>query len=118
MSQSKSPVGTSDARAFLQQAFEAPSGARILFEDKGSATHFMMRCNNVRALDRKNNKKIYTSENPMFNASIFDGLSFRVVEWPPGLCTKCKAELIGPHWALVAIKDTEGLNKTFKVETF
>lgn len=78
---SSSILSYPDIRNAFDQAVDSVKGIRIKFDDIKAAHYFSRRCNAFRALDRKENKKIYADDpaHSLFGRSVYDTISIRVV---------------------------------------
>jgi hypothetical protein len=75
-----------DCKDFLERALDADRGARIAFPQERQAEFFRMRCNQFRALDRKNNRIVFPDPgDKMHGQSEYDLLTMRIKFSPDGL---------------------------------
>ena len=79
MPTSSSRLAYPDCEEFLHRAVVDGVGVRLPFNTEGQARGFLVRCNTFRQICRKDNKEIYTRDNPMFGRSEFDCLMLTVV---------------------------------------
>lgn len=63
-----------DIRSALDRALESAKGVRLKFPDQKAAMTFRGRVHSLRFLDRKENKKIYAEDHPMYGRSVYDPL--------------------------------------------
>lgn len=63
-----------DIRSALDRALESEKGVRLRFADDKAAMTFAGRVHSLRFLDRKENKKIYPEDHPMWGRSVYDPL--------------------------------------------
>lgn len=61
-----------DCEEFLDAAFRAERGVRLIFPTRGSAAHFRARCNAYKRLDRERNRKLLPVADPLHGASVYD----------------------------------------------
>lgn len=78
MSFNKSPLAFEDIRSTFERALASPKGIKIVCSSHGSAVILRSRFNYYRGLDRKENKNIYSPEDPMYNRSMYDRLMLRI----------------------------------------
>lgn len=111
MGQATSDFSYPDCRVFMDNAIEAEKGWKAVFAMKGQATNFRMRCYTARGREERRNAKIYDQSDPMFNSSVWSGLTF-VVERVDGkvLCERCGGETEEERWALLAIQGDNSLD--------
>lgn len=69
--------GYIDIRACLDKALASEKGVRLRFPDDKAAMTFKGRVHSCRYLDRKENKKIYAIDHPMYGKSVYDPLMVR-----------------------------------------
>lgn len=69
--------GYIDIRAALDKTLATEKGMLFRFPDEKAALTFKGRVNSCRYLDRKENKKIYPADHPMWGKSIYDPLMVR-----------------------------------------
>lgn len=78
---SNSRLSYSDCFTLLDGALADPKGARVCIGEYGQAIFFRMRVNQARAIDRKDNKEIYSEvDHPLHGRSIYDPILTRVLE--------------------------------------
>lgn len=65
-------------------ALEDPKGIRIPFDTEEEAMHYRMRLHNARAIDRKENAKLYAKGEPLHGQSAYDVLQVRIREGEDG----------------------------------
>lgn len=111
MGQARSEFSYPDCRVFMDNAIEAEKGWKVIFELKGQATNFRMRCYTARGREERRNAKIYDQGDPMFNSSVWSGLTF-AVEKVEGkvLCERCGEDAGKEHWQLLAIQGDNSLD--------
>ena len=80
MSISTSRLSYQDCIEFMDKAMEDDKGARIIFGIRDNATFFRMRCHTARQINRKDNRLIYSAGDPLYDASMYDKLVFRIRE--------------------------------------
>ena len=80
MSISTSRLSYQDCYEFMDHAMEDDKGARIIFKSRDEATFYRMRCHTARQINRTDNRRIYEVGDPLFDASIYDKLVFRIKE--------------------------------------
>lgn len=80
MSLSTSLLSYSDCMKLMDAALEDATGARMRCHDGRNATHFRMRCQQARSLDREKNAQTYEKDQWMHGRSAYDRLVFRIVE--------------------------------------
>lgn len=69
-----------DIRSALDQALASAKGVRLRFPDERAAMTFKGRVHSFRYQDRKENKKIYAEDHPMWGRSAYDPLMVKTVE--------------------------------------
>lgn len=69
-----------DCYELMEKALEDEKGVRVCMNTEDKATFFRMRCHTARQLHRKDNMQIYKPGDPMYGASIYDKLTFRIKE--------------------------------------
>lgn len=74
MSYNTSITSYLDIRAALDRALESEKGVRLRFTDEKAAITFKGRWHTLRYLDRKENKKIYPEDHPLWGRSVYDVL--------------------------------------------
>lgn len=74
MSLSNSRLAYTDCAELLNAALADPRGARIDFTLRTDAEHFMARCHQCRALDRRENRAIHPHGHPLHGRSVWDVL--------------------------------------------
>ena len=79
MPTSLSRLSFEDCFDILNQAADDGSGVRVAFAREGDATHFRMRCNAARAMDRKENAETYEQGHVLFGRSVYDNIVIRLV---------------------------------------
>ena len=80
MSISTSRLSYQDCYEFMDHAMDDNKGSRIASGTKDNATFFRMRCHTARQINRTDNKRIYERGHPLYDASIYDKLVFRIKE--------------------------------------
>ncbi len=80
MSISTSRLSYQDCYEFMDHAMEDDKGARIIFKSRDEATFYRMRCHTARVINRTDNRRIYEIGDPLYDASIYDKLTFRIKE--------------------------------------
>ena len=85
-----------DCFALFDQAVASPRGVQRLFDDPGAAAAFRMRLYQARALDRKNNRLIYSAQpdHPMYGVSEFEQITIRIIEDPSRGKWLCRLEKV------------------------
>jgi len=78
MSFNKSSLAFDDIQGAFDRALAAPKGVRIKCSSRGEAIVLRTRFNYFRKLNRKENKEVYTSDQPMWGKSAYDKLVLRV----------------------------------------
>jgi len=73
-------MGYPDIRAVLDKALASEKGVLLRFPDEKAAQTFRGRVHTLRYLDRKENKKIYAPDDPMFGRSAYDPLMVKTRE--------------------------------------
>lgn len=68
----------------FEKATEDPKGIRIPFDTEAEAKHYQMRMHNARAVDRRENMKLYNKGDPLYGQSVYDTLQVRVREGEDG----------------------------------
>lgn len=69
-----------DIRGAADKALASEKGVRLRFPDERAAMTFKGRFHSFRHMDRKENKKIYTKDHPMWGCSAYDPLMIKTVE--------------------------------------
>ncbi len=75
MALSNSIMAYQDCKEFLERAVDDEKGARIPFRSMREAEYWRMRCNQFRALDRRQNLMIFDLGHKMHGQSEYDGLT-------------------------------------------
>jgi len=78
MSFNTSSLAFDDIQGAFDRALAAPKGIRIKCSSRGEAIVLRSRFNYFRKMNRKENKEIYTSDQPMWGKSVYDKLVLRV----------------------------------------
>lgn len=73
-----------DVYDILDKATTDPRGIRLPFGSREEAVHFRMRVNAARSVDRRDNRSIYSPDDPMYGQSIYDKLVIRIREGEDG----------------------------------
>lgn len=69
---STSRLSYDDCFTLFEQAIHDSHGTRIKFKDREAAWHFRIRFHTARAIDRRENKSIYTPGHRLYGCSIYD----------------------------------------------
>ncbi len=80
MSLSTSRLAYSDIFEILEKALENPRGIRLSFPTLNYATHYRMRLNQARSIDRSENLDLYPEGEPLHGRSVYDGLTTSIVK--------------------------------------
>lgn len=80
MSISTSRLSYQDCYEFMDHAMDDDKGSRIVCGTRDNSTFFRMRCHTARQINRTDNRQIYEAGHPLYNASIYDKLVFRIKE--------------------------------------
>lgn len=80
MPMSENTATYQDVRDILDQAMESERGVRVPCDSENYATHLVMRCNQFRKLDRRENKLTYPEGHIMHGKSPYDVLSISRVD--------------------------------------
>lgn len=67
----------SDCIDYFEKALASSRGIRVEFADWGDATHFVMRMNQARKLERQDARRMFTHDDPRWGKSAFDCLMVR-----------------------------------------
>lgn len=67
-----------DCYEIFDKAQSDPKGIRIPFNTEGEARHYQMRLHNARAVDRRENTKIYDKGHQLYGQSAYDILQVRL----------------------------------------
>lgn len=82
----KSPYAMKHIKDLMEQAMSAPNGIRITCKTEGAARHLRQQCYTVRKSDRSVNMKMYNPEDPLYGASVWDELVFKLGEGEEACC--------------------------------
>lgn len=93
-----SPLSYEDVRELMQRALDSPKGLRVTLSSPAEAINMRARMNKFRANNRKDNKKIYTPDHPMWGNSVFDALVTRIDRENPKVILVEKASLENLKW--------------------
>jgi hypothetical protein len=92
-----------DCYEVLDRALAEEIGLKLKFTREGDASHFRLRLNSARALNRRENAEIYQQGDPLYGSSIYDKLviKYRLRD--------------GVHWLLIQhrtadLPETEAMN--------
>lgn len=80
MSHSQSPLSHRDVLRILDRALSNGRGVRVACESLGKAKNLRQRCYTMRAVDRKENTRIYQPADAMYGLSVYDCLTLDVGE--------------------------------------
>lgn len=78
MSLSASIQSYGDCLDFFEKIVDDPKGGRIFIGSHADASHFRLRCNQARKLDRQQNARIYETGDKRHGTSDFDQFCLRV----------------------------------------
>ena len=78
MSISEARLAYTDCAEVLDRAKDANSGCRVHVVGYNEAVNLRMRLHQCRNLDRREMRRIYDEEHPMYNSSAWDGLVVRI----------------------------------------
>jgi hypothetical protein len=73
-----------DIRELFDRALMSERGLRVRLKTKGAANNLRQRMSYYRQLDRRENKKVYTENDPMHGRSQYDILILKLTEPDPG----------------------------------
>lgn len=79
MSNPKSLYAWADIRAVMDRAVSSEKPLELKFANKKAANRFRLSCYSIRHNDRKASKRIYTRDEPEYDSSPYDELSFTFV---------------------------------------
>lgn len=69
-------------RDLMERALGSQYGIRVRFSNRAQAQAMKNRCQSVISIDRKQSKKIWNPDDPAWNKSAYDGLTFLLrQEW-------------------------------------
>lgn len=80
MSLSNSRHAYVDCFNVMDQAMADTKGIRVMFKLESDAKYFRMRCNQARAIDRRESLLIHKIGDPLYNISAYDVLRMTVHE--------------------------------------
>ena len=104
MPQPTSPHSFPDCRAFMDKAISSKIGTRAIFQKRGLATSFRLRCYTARNREQNRNKKLYEKDESLHGASVWDRLVLRLEELKDG------------RWAVAAVHDEEAALRALGAE--
>ena len=88
----------------MDKAIAAEIGTRAIFLERGRAKNFSLRCYTARSREQVRSRKIYKEGDILFGASVWDKLTFKIIELSDG------------RWALEALHDEEAALKALDAE--
>ena len=80
MTVSNSRLAYGDCFDLLDKAIADNKGIRVRFDEWKQANYYRMRLHTARAIDRKDNARTFTEDQPMHGRSIYDTIVGRIKE--------------------------------------
>jgi hypothetical protein len=74
---SNSILSYADCKDLCDRALASERGIKFQAKDSKAANRYMQRLNQHRRLDRNNNRRVFTEDDPLYGRSAYDNLEFR-----------------------------------------
>jgi hypothetical protein len=100
MTVTDSPFAYDDIKSLLDRALSSTKGVKTICASHGQAVRLRQRCNKFRAMDRRENRKIYEPDHPLHGRSSFDCLIFRL---EPGSCELVIEKITGDRLNVIEL---------------
>jgi len=75
-----SPGAYNDCYDLYQRAIDTPGGVRTLLSTKNEAYFFQLRMHKFRTIQRRNSRRTYPTDHPLYDTSEFDPLQVTIRE--------------------------------------